>query len=159
IKRFVTIDEDGFHIENIAYESFPGYWVTANVYVPAGTGPFPAMVIAPGHGAGKSSQFVWGANFAKAGIPTLSTVPMWQGERMQHFDPELGTSKVEPSGEHEHANQSALLIGEHIARYWFIDGIRGLDYLSQRKDVNADRIGTFGCSGGGTAAAYLAAID
>jgi cephalosporin-C deacetylase-like acetyl esterase len=160
VKQFATIKEDGFHIENIAYESFPGYWVTANVYVPAGAGPFPAMIIAPGHGAaGKSSQFNWGANFAHAGILTLSIDPMGQGERMQHFDSELGASKVEPSGEHEHANQSALLIGQHIARYWFIDGIRGLDYLTQRKDVKANKIGTFGCSGGGTAAAYLAAMD
>jgi cephalosporin-C deacetylase-like acetyl esterase len=159
VKQFATVDEDGFRIENIAYESFPGYWVTANVYVPAGTGPFPAMVIAPGHGAGKSSQFNWGANFARAGILTLSIDPMGQGERMQHFDPELGTSKVEGSGEHEHASQSALLIGQHISRYWFVDGIRGLDYLSARKDVKMDKIGTFGCSGGGTAAAYLAAMD
>jgi cephalosporin-C deacetylase-like acetyl esterase len=159
VRRFATVKEQGFQIENIAYESFPGYWVTANVYVPAGAGPFPAMIIAPGHGAGKASQFNWGANFAHAGILTLAIDPMGQGERLQHFDSELGSSKVEPSGEHEHANQSALLIGQHIARYWFIDGIRGLDYLGQRKDVKADKIGTFGCSGGGTAAAYLAAMD
>ena len=78
---------------------------------------------------------------------------------MQHFDPELGTSKVEPSGEHEHGNQTALLVGQHIARYWFVDGVRSVDYLTQRADVDAQRIGTFGCSGGGTAAAYLAAMD
>jgi cephalosporin-C deacetylase-like acetyl esterase len=159
VKQFATVEEDGFRIENIAYESFPGYWVTANIYVPPGAGPFAAMVIAPGHGAGKSSQFNWGANLARAGILVLSIDPMGQGERMQHFDSELGVSKVEPSGEHEHANQSSLLIGEHIARYWFADGIRGVDYLTQRKDVDAKHIGTFGCSGGGTAAAYLAAMD
>ena len=84
---------------------------------------------------------------------------MGQGERMQHFDPELGASKVEPSGEHEHGNQTALLVGQHIARYWFADGLRSVDYLTQRPDVDAARIGTFGCSGGGTAAAYLAAMD
>jgi hypothetical protein len=97
VKQFATIEENGFRIENIAYESIPNYWVTANVYVPDGAGPFPAMVIAPGHGAGKSSQFNWGANFARAGILTLSIDPMGQGERLQHFDPELGTSKVEAS--------------------------------------------------------------
>ncbi len=159
VKRFATVDEDGFRVENIAYESLPGYWVTANVFVPPGPGPFPAMIVAPGHGAGKASQFAWGAHFARSGILTLSIDPMGQGERLQHFDPELGTSKVEPSGEHEHANQSSLLVGQHIARYWFADGVRGVDYLTERKDVDAARIGTFGCSGGGTAAAYLAAMD
>ena len=78
---------------------------------------------------------------------------------MQHWDDELGRSKLEGSGDHEHANQTALLIGHHIARYWFADGIRGVDYLIARPDVIADRIGTFGCSGGGTAAAYLAAME
>lgn len=95
VKQFATIEEDGFHIENIAYESFPGYWVTANVYVPAGAGPFPAMIIAPGHGAGKSSQFNWGANFAHAGILTLSIDPMGQGERMQHLDTRVTQVVVE----------------------------------------------------------------
>ncbi|MEO5822973.1 MAG: acetylxylan esterase [Vicinamibacteraceae bacterium] len=158
-KRFGTVEDDGFRVENVAYESVPGYWVTANVYVPAGAGPFPALVVAPGHGAGKASQYSWAANFARAGFLTLAIDPMGQGERMQHFDPELGASKVEPSGEHEHGNQTSLLVGQHIARYWFADGVRSVDYLTQRPDVDAARIGTFGCSGGGTAAAYLVATD
>ena len=159
VRQIATVKDEGFHIENVAYESAPGYWVTANVYVPDQKGSFPAIVIAPGHGAGKGSQYNWAANFARAGILTLAIDPMGQGERMQHFDPELGTSKIEPSGEHEHANQSALLIGQHIARYWFADGIRGVDYLTQRKDVDAKHIGVFGCSGGGTFASYLGAMD
>ena len=158
-KSFGSTKDDGFTIENIAYESCPDYWVTANVYVPDGKGPFPAMIVAPGHGAGKASQYTWSANFARAGILVLSIDPMGQGERMQHWDDELGRSKLEGSGDHEHANQTALLIGHHIARYWFADGIRGVDYLIARADVIADRIGTFGCSGGGTAAAYLAAME
>jgi cephalosporin-C deacetylase-like acetyl esterase len=159
VKKFDSFKEDGFTIDNIAYESCPNYWVTANVYVPNGKGPFPAMIIAPGHGAGKASQYLWAANFASAGILVLSIDPTGQGERMQHWDDELGRSKLEPSGDHEHANQTALLVGQHIARYWFADGIRGVDYLVGRPDVVTGRIGTFGCSGGGTAAAYLAAMD
>jgi hypothetical protein len=113
VRKFDSIKEEGFTIENIAYESCPNYWVTANVYVPDGKGPFPAMIIAPGHGAGKASQHPWAANFAFAGILVLSIDPMGQGERMQHWDDELGRSKLEFSGDHEHANQSALLIGHH----------------------------------------------
>jgi hypothetical protein len=114
-KRLGTVDDDGFRIENVAYESVPGYWVTANVYVPAGEGPFPGPGRRPGHGAGKASQYAWAANFARAGFLTLAIDPMGQGERLQHFDPELGTSKVEPSGEHEHGNQTALLVGQHAS--------------------------------------------
>jgi cephalosporin-C deacetylase-like acetyl esterase len=159
-KQFGTVAGDGFRIENIAYQSLPGFYVTANVFVPAaGQKPFPAIVITPGHGAGKQSEYNWGANFARAGIVALVVDPLGQGERFQHYDPELENSKIERLGEHEHASLSALLIGDHVSRYFINDGMRGVDYLAARADVDRDRIGAFGCSGGGTVTAYLAALD
>ena len=159
-QQFGAVAGDGFRIENIAYESLPEFYVTANVFVPtSGGGPFPAIVITPGHGAGKQSEYNWAANFARAGIVALVVDPLGQGERMQHWDPEIASSKIERLGEHEHASLSNLLIGDHVSRYFINDGISGVDYLSERKDVDAKRIGAFGCSGGGTITAYLAALD
>ncbi len=67
---------------------------------------------------------------------------MGQGERLQHFDPELGESKVgQGTDEHGMAAFSTLLIGDHVARYFINDGVRGIDYLSARKDVDPARIG------------------
>jgi hypothetical protein len=59
VKQFGTISGDGFRVEKLAFESLPGFWVTANVYVPTGgDGPFPAMVLTPGHEAsGKAAQY------------------------------------------------------------------------------------------------------
>ena len=159
VKEFGSIQEDGFRIEKIAYESLPDFWVTANVYVPAGTGPFPAIILAPGHGPGKESQASWAANLARNGVIALAIDILGAGERLQHYDPELEVSKVEPSGEHEHASLSTLVIGKHISRYFVNDGMRGIDYLTQRKDVDAAHLGAFGCSGGGTFTAYLGALD
>jgi cephalosporin-C deacetylase-like acetyl esterase len=160
VKQFGTTAGDGFRIEKIAYETLPEFYVTANVFVPdSGTRPFPAIVITPGHGAGKQSEYNWGANFARAGIVALVVDPLGQGERMQHWDPEIGSSKIERLGEHEHASLSTLLIGDHVSRYFINDGIAAVDYLSERKDVDATQIGAFGCSGGGTITAYLAALD
>jgi cephalosporin-C deacetylase-like acetyl esterase len=160
VKQFGTAVGDGFRIEKIAYQSLPEFYVTANVFVPAsGAGPFPAIVVTPGHGAGKQSEYNWAANFARAGIVALVVDPLGQGERMQHYDPEIGSSKIERLGEHEHASLSALLIGDHVSQYFINDGIAGVDYLSERKDVDPKRIGAFGCSGGGTITAYLAALD
>jgi len=68
------------------------------VYVPEGAGPFPALVMAPGHGAGKSSNFGYAAAFADAGVLVLSIDPLGQGERLQHFDPELGGGTLDPGG-------------------------------------------------------------
>ena len=159
VREFGVIEESGFRVEKIAYESLPDFWVTANVYVPAGAGPFPAIILSPGHGPGKESQASWAANLAHNGVLSLAIDTFGAGERLQHYDPELETSKVEPSGEHEHASLSTLLTGKHVSRYFVNDGMRGVDYLTQRKDVNAAHIGAFGCSGGGTVTAYLAALD
>jgi Acetyl xylan esterase (AXE1) len=162
VKQFGTLKGDGFHIEKLAYESLPGFWVTANLYVPeTGTGPFPAVLLTPGHEAtGKQSQYSFGGNFARSGIMALAIDPLGQGERLQYFDPAKNASTIGGStGEHGEANIPAMLIGEDVARYFVNDGMRGVDYLISRKDVNADRIGAFGCSGGGTATAYLAALD
>jgi len=161
-KQFGTLSGTGFRIEKLAYESLTGFWVTANLYVPAnGSGPFPAVLLAPGHEAtGKQSQYSWGVNFARNGIMALAIDPLGQGERLQYFDPERKTSTIGGStGEHGEANIPAMLIGEDVARYFINDSMRGIDYLVGRKDVDANRIGAFGCSGGGTSTAYLAALD
>jgi cephalosporin-C deacetylase-like acetyl esterase len=162
VKQFGTLAGDGFRIEKLAYESLPGFWVTANLYTPAnGTGPFPAVLLAPGHEAtGKQSQYSFGVNFARNGIIALAIDPLGQGERLQYFDPEKKASIIGGStGEHGEANVPAMLLGENIARYFINDSMRGIDYLTARPDVDAKRIGALGCSGGGTSTAYLAALD
>jgi dienelactone hydrolase len=54
---------------------------------------------------------------------------------------------------------SSAITSDHLSRYFINDGIRGVDYLSARKDVDAKHIGAFGCSGGGTITAYLVALE
>lgn len=162
VRRFGTLEEEGFRVEKIAYESLPGFLVTANVYVPTSArGPFPAVILTPGHDPrGKLGQYSWGANLARAGMVALAYDPISEGERFQNYDPELGASKVGGvTGEHGHADVQTLLLGEHVSRYFVWDAMRAIDYLAARGDVDAERIGAFGCSGGGTVTAYLAALD
>jgi cephalosporin-C deacetylase-like acetyl esterase len=162
-KTWGVVQEDGFKVEKITYDSLPGYHVTANLYVPTGqgTGPFPAVIVAPGHGVdGKIGNRGFAVNLARAGIITLSYDIVAQGERLQHFDPELGASKVgRPTGEHSLAAWQTAPTGDHVSRYFIWDAIRGLDYLAARPDVDAQRLGAFGCSGGGTMTAFLSALD
>jgi cephalosporin-C deacetylase-like acetyl esterase len=161
-RQFGTVTGEGFRVERVAYESLPGFIITANVYVPTSqSGPFPAVVLSAGHGAdGKLSQYSFGANLARNSIIALAWDPLGQGERFQNYDPELGASKAgETTGEHGHANVQTELLGEHVSRYFIWDGVRSIDYLASRKDVDANRIGAFGCSGGGTMTTYLAAFD
>lgn len=153
--------EDGFDIERLRYQSLPDYWVTANVYAPTTAGPHPAIIIQPGHGVdGKIGNYGFAANFARAGFVVLAIDIVGEGERIQHFDPEIGASKVgRPTGEHSMAFGQSLPTGGHVSRYFIQDAIRGVDYLMARSDVDDQRIGAFGCSGGGTITAYLAALD
>lgn len=156
-----TVREDGYDIEKVWYESLPGYRVTGDVYVPGRGGPHPAIIIQPGHGPdGKIGNHAFAVALARAGFVVLSIDIVSEGERLQHYDPDIGGSKVgRPTGEHSMAFGQALPVGGHVSRFFIQDAMRGVDYLMARPDVDDQRIGAFGCSGGGTMTAYLAALD
>lgn len=159
-----TLERDGYRVEKLIYESLPRYFVTANVYVPVGgTAPYPAVVGVAGHSnegkAFPTYQRVWIA-LAKRGFLVLAYDPPGQGERSEYWDPELGRSRVGiGTREHTMAGLQCLLTGTNVARYEIWDGIRAVDYLLSRKDVDPKRIAVAGNSGGGTQSSYLAALE
>ena len=161
-----TVPEQGFHVERVIYDSLPGFHVTADLYLPDHPpawpgGRFPAVVWTPGHSpSGKLDAWYFASNMARLGVAVLSYDPIGEGERLQYLDPVTGKSLASrPTGEHSEASSQMMLGGRHIARYFVWDAMRGIDYLQSRPDIDADRIGAVGCSGGGTVTAYLAALD
>ena len=60
------------------------------------------------------------------------------------------------TSEHTQVGIGALLVGRSTASYRIWDGIRSLDYLESRPEVDGKRMGCTGCSGGGTLTSYLA---
>src|SRR6185436_10544577 len=159
-----VIERENFRIEKIIFESQPKFYVTANLYLPKkGTGPFPAILFPLGHEAGAKSHEAWQhvlGSFATKGFVALAWDPISQGERVQFFDPDLRASRLTASTrEHTMLGVQTLVTGDSIARYTIWDGIRALDYLVSRKEVDPERVGVTGNSGGGTHTAYLAAID
>jgi cephalosporin-C deacetylase-like acetyl esterase len=157
-----TLHRDGFDVERVIYDSLPGFHVTANLYLPkTGNSPFPAVLYTPGHyPVGKVEAWTFAANMARNGIAVLVYDPIGEGERLQYFDPTLKASRAgKPTGEHTEASVQIALTGDHIARYFLWDAMRGIDYLESRPEIDAKRIGAFGCSGGGTVTAYLTAFD
>ncbi|MEK7404994.1 MAG: acetylxylan esterase, partial [Acidobacteriota bacterium] len=158
-----TLERDGYRVEKLIYESLPRYYVTANVYVPdGGRPPYPAVLGTAGHSAsGKAFplyQRVW-ISLARRGILVLAYDPPSQGERSEYFDVDLGRPRFGSTAEHTMAGIQCLLTGTNIARYELWDGMRGLDYLLTRKDVDPKRIGVAGNSGGGTQTAYLQVVE
>jgi cephalosporin-C deacetylase-like acetyl esterase len=158
---------DGFRIEKILYESQPNFLVTALLYLPdAKPGvpqqKLPAIVVAPGHGfTGKATDYGFSSTFARNGFAVLSYDPIGQGERLQYPDPSDPSKTVSKAatGEHGEAGLQPTLIGDALARTFAWDGIRAVDYLLSRPEIDYDRIGAFGCSGGGTMTALLGALD
>ena len=155
------LEAGAYIIEKVVYESLPKYYVTADLYRPKAAGKHPAILYPMGHWAeGKPAAQRMAANFAIKGFVVLVFDPMGQGERLTAYDSRLGASLVGGGVEqHWMAGTQSILIGETFARYHIWDAKRSLDYLVSRPEVDADRIGVTGCSGGGTVTTYISALD
>jgi cephalosporin-C deacetylase-like acetyl esterase len=152
----------GFCVEKVMFDAMPGQHITANLFIPTGgAGPYPAIIVAPGHGpSGKLSNYAFAASFARNGIVALAYDIVGEGERIEYWDAMTGRSRGErPTGDHSIAAFQTMLTGDHLARYFINESMRGIDYLVSRREVDPKRIGAFGCSGGGTATAYVTAMD
>jgi len=172
-----TLEGEGYRVEKILLETRPGFHLTANLYLPATPGPWPAVLVACGHSHnGKAvGQYQLASRLlARHGIAAMCYDPIGQGERYQildretkrtHFDDAPHVEAVHPSvklmctTEHTMVGLSSALLGENVAQYRIWDGMRVIDYLQGRPDILPDKIGCTGNSGGGTETAYLMALD
>ena len=159
-----VIDHDDYRVEKVIFESQPSFYVTANLYLPKrGTAPYPAILFPLGHEPGAKAYPVWQqllVTFARRGYVALAWDTIGQGERVQMFDAALEGSKLRNSTlEHTVQGIQCLLNGDAFAKYTVWDGIRALDYLLSRPEVDPKRVGITGNSGGGTHSAYLSALD
>jgi dienelactone hydrolase len=107
---------------------------------------------------GKAGYQQVGIFLAKSGMAALCPDPIGQGERKQILD-DAGKGRFASTTEHMIAGIAPIPLGENIATYMIWDGIRGIDYLAARPDVDANRIGCTGNSGGGNRTSYLMALD
>jgi dienelactone hydrolase/pimeloyl-ACP methyl ester carboxylesterase len=151
---------DGYRVEKVIYESRPGHAVTAVLYLPEGSGPFPGVLVPCGHSEnGKAAETYQRVCIllARHGFVALCYDPIGQGERKQIL-PAAG-KPFSSTIEHTHVGVGALLVGWSAATYRIWDGIRSLDYLASRPEVDPARLGCTGNSGGGTLTAYLMALD
>ena len=150
-----------YTIEKIIFESLPGFFVTGNVYRPNTAGRHPAILIPAGHTQeGKPEAQILAANLALKGFVAFTYDPIGQGEREQTYLPQLGRALSGGGGnEHLELGARSILIGKSVARYFIFDAKRSVDYLVSRADVDPNRVGVAGCSGGGAIAAYAAVFD
>ena len=158
------IEKEDFTVEHILYESQPGFYVTSSLYLPKGKKKnLPAIIYCSGHAAegyrSDTYQHVI-QNLVRKGFAVFAFDPVGQGERLEYPAEEAGKSLLGgPTKEHSYPGAQAFIAGRSQAWFMIWDGIRAVDYLLSRKEIDPQRIGITGRSGGGTQSAYIAALD
>ena len=161
-RTVAALDRQGYRIEKVIYESRPNHHVTANLYLPKDArGPSPGVLIPSGHDRNAKACDAYQSLailLARNGFVVLCYDPIGQGERIQTFKPD-GQPATWGTGEHTLLDIGARLVGLCVAHYRLWDGIRSIDYLASRPEVDPERLGCTGNSGGGTMTSYLMATD
>ena len=146
------------NIEFILFDSRPGYPVSAAVYLPKKIeGKCPGILMLCGHALDGKACVTYqtaGRSLASQGAIVICPDPFGQGERLQYFKQGLNNVK-----EHNVINRRLLPMGDHTGNWRAWDGIRAIDYLLTRSDVDAARLGVAGNSGGGTMTSLVNALE
>jgi len=147
---FGRFERELYSIEKVRFESYPGFFVTGNLYRPLGKkGPFPAVVSPHGHWRrGRLHSDEEGSipgrciNFARQGYVAFSY-------DMVGFN---------DSGQLKHSFRDEVW-GISLMGLQLWDSIRSVDFITSLPDVDASRIACTGASGGGTQTFTLMAVD
>lgn len=158
-----TLKRDGYNVENIIFESRPNFLVTANLYLPTNRqGPLPGVVGTCGHssnGKAEKAYQSFAQGLARQGYVVLIYDPIGQGERLQYPDEHLKSKIGVGVREHLYGGNQQFLVGEFFGSWRAWDGIRALDYLLTRPEVDKKQIGVTGNSGGGTMTTWLCGVE
>ena len=151
-----SLKQQGYTVKNIAFQTRPGIYATANLYIPDGEGKFPGVIVMMGHSAdGKlydKYQSV-GITLALNGYVSLCIDPWGSGERTTIH------GLFEDHGDGNNLGSALMNIGQPLMGMLITDNIRGVDLLSSLPYVDAQNIGATGSSGGGNQTMWLTAMD
>lgn len=157
-----VVRRDCYRVEKVIFESQPKHYVTGALFVPDAARfkpPYPGVIEPVGHSFTAKAREIYqsvGALLALNGMVALVFDPIDQGERGQMLSqwPSLSGTRA-----HTNLGVGSMLLGRNTARFEIWDGMRAIDYLQSRPEVDPARIGCCGLSGGGTQTSYLMALD
>lgn len=145
-----VFEKGGYRIENVLFDSFPGWQVNATVYVPADfSPPFPAVIVAVGHSGKQFASYQLPCQlFARCGFLAVC------------FDPPGQAGEKRPGNDHFVDGVRCYPVGESSSRYFVADALRCVDYLATRPDADLrSGVAMTGVSGGGTTTLLANLLD
>lgn len=160
-----TTDFGEYVVEHVLYASRPEFLVSANLYLPKErSGRVPGVLFTCGHSFnGKAYPLYMKAciRLAREGYAVLAYDPINQGERDIYRLPETDErlTRMYTCAGHNIIGRQLHACGGWFGAWRLWDGLRGVDYLVSRPEVDAARLGVTGQSGGGTLSAYLWSIE
>jgi dienelactone hydrolase len=152
VRRSPQIGEEGYTVEAVLFESFPGFYSAGSLYLPEGEGPFPALIHAHGHKPGGRFQEddMFGVQSASVHLARMGVVVF--APDMLGFNDSLqfGHRELEPVFQ---------LWGLNAMGLQTLTNQRSIDFLESLPEVDPERIGIMGWSGGGDQTIVAAALD
>jgi cephalosporin-C deacetylase-like acetyl esterase len=142
------LERDGYVIEKLLYQSRPDFYVTAAVYVPTNA-RLPAPAILCPHGHWQNGRYNPEVQSRMIGLARRGYVALSLDK--------VGYNQREPEGPHRSRN--LFLVGMSVQGTQAWDNMRAIDYLCTRDDVDPERIGCTGASGGGNQTMYVSSLD
>lgn len=151
---FGRIEREDYSVEKVYFEPLPGFFTTGNLYRPLGKqGPFPGIVSPHGHwGRGRLE------NIERGSIPGRCINFAKQGYVIFAYDM-LGYNDSGKQIEHGYGGAHEELWGLSAMGLQLQNSISSIDFLESLPDVDNERIGCTGASGGGTQTFILTAVD
>ena len=156
LKETASLKMKGYSIKNIAFQTRPGIYATANLYIPDGAGKFPGVIVMMGHsvdGRFYNNYQSVGISLALNGYVSLCIDPWGSGERTSTH------GEFEDHGDENNLGVQLMNVGETLMGMLLTDNIRGVDLLCSLPYVDAKNIGATGSSGGGNQTMWLTAMD
>jgi dienelactone hydrolase len=150
---FGKLERDGYTIEKVLLETYPGFYLGGNLYRPRGKqGPFPAIVSPHGHWAYGRLE-----NQSLVSVPGRCINLALQGFVVFSYDM-IGYNDTNQAPHHWGEPRHELWsVGPMGWQLW--NSIRAVDFVTSLPDVDESRIGATGASGGGTQTFLLMAVD
>jgi dienelactone hydrolase len=151
-QRFGKLERDGYTIEKVLLETWPGFFLGGNLYVPTTPGKHPAVVSPHGH---------W--NYGRLEHQPLASVPMRaanlarRGHVVFIYDMVGYNDTLQVPHGFNGPRETLWAFGPLGLQLW--DSIRAVDFIAALPEVDPTRIGATGASGGGTQTFLLAAVD